>query len=1036
MITPRLRPLGRIALMGLWIALTAPVSHLRAAVVPREAYRAPEGWTLKKVAGPPLIHHPVMAGWDDQGRLYVAETSGENLSRAELEERLPGRITRLEDRDGDGVFDHSVVFADQLTFPQGALWQEGALYVAAPPGIWKLEDLDDDGVADRRTLLAKGFDFTGNAADVHGPFAHPDGRLYWCHGRKGHDVVQNEDPSEQVSRGKGARIWSCLPDGSDIQVHAGGGMDNPTELISLPNGDLLGTVNLFYGRPRGDVLVHWVRGGVYPRRDQQAVLEEFPRTGPLLTEALNFGHVAVSGIAPLEPGTLGVNHPHSAAVALFNTHKVVQVDWQRDGATYVAREKDLIEFLDADTHPTDVLEHPDGSLLIVDTGGWFRIGCPTSQTAKPDIHGAIYRLEAAGTKPRQDPWGLQEDWAHLSAEDCIRRLEDPREPVRNRARIECRKRTECWQTLVNTLESRSDRILIEAAWWATTQPAKSARPMLGSLIRHASEEVRQAAAAALGRLPMKETSPELLASLLDEDPGVRRITATSLGRLGHAGAAPAIANALGTETDRWVEHALLHSWISLREQNSMQQALNAPSEELRRRALIAWSADTKRPPLPPDWILKASRQGNPSLRTEALRHLQSHLDHYLEHLPALIETLLGQDGNLPPVRAVSDLSAALIQSKAGLEWWLKQHPRFPADSWQRQSLEEAVEQAQLQEVPPVWKNYLVGLLEEKAPQTSQGLLSWMRHWKVDPDLNRALEGLRKQVETGGELWFSTLLAGVPTGHPASPALFEALLQSAQSAPGQTRRELACRTLAQARLTREQLHQVVAAFPALGTLEFSALLQPFWNQRDEALGRALVEAFPMSRGAEALPYTEIQRLLSRYPESVRDAARSYLQDRQERQNAAAASITRITEALPSGNARKGKALFESATLLCQSCHRIQGNGGHLGPDLSRIGRIRNRRDLVEAIVLPSASIARDHESWIAETATGDSYTGVLLESTSESVVLGLAGGTETRLGRSSLSRLETVPTSLMPQGYGEALPREQLADLVAYLQSLQ
>ena len=84
---------------------------------------------------------------------------------------------------------------------------------------------------------------------MHGPFLHPDGRIYWCHGRKGHEVL---DPKtgELVSKNKGARIWSCKPDGSDVQVFAGGGMDNPVEVDFTETGEILGTVNLFHGRPR------------------------------------------------------------------------------------------------------------------------------------------------------------------------------------------------------------------------------------------------------------------------------------------------------------------------------------------------------------------------------------------------------------------------------------------------------------------------------------------------------------------------------------------------------------------------------------------------------------------------------------------------------------------------------------------------------------------------------------------------------------------------------------------------------------------
>ncbi len=84
---------------------------------------------------------------------------------------------------------HGITFADKMTFPQGAAWLDGSLYVMSPPGLWKLTDTTGSGVADKREMLMSGFDYSGNAADVHGPFAHPNGRLYWCHRRNGHKDV-------------------------------------------------------------------------------------------------------------------------------------------------------------------------------------------------------------------------------------------------------------------------------------------------------------------------------------------------------------------------------------------------------------------------------------------------------------------------------------------------------------------------------------------------------------------------------------------------------------------------------------------------------------------------------------------------------------------------------------------------------------------------------------------------------------------------------------------------------------------------------
>src|ERR1041384_841211 len=171
----------------------------------------PDGFVTEIVAAPPLVRHPLMATPGGRGQLFVGDASGTNLNKAGLEKELPNRVLLLTDTNGDGLYDQSTVFADQMTFPQGGVWLEGSLYVASPPGLWKLTDTDGDGVADRREMIVGGFEYTGNAADVHGPFLHPNGRLYWCHGRKGHEVKQKDGTI--VHAGLASGIWSCRPDG-------------------------------------------------------------------------------------------------------------------------------------------------------------------------------------------------------------------------------------------------------------------------------------------------------------------------------------------------------------------------------------------------------------------------------------------------------------------------------------------------------------------------------------------------------------------------------------------------------------------------------------------------------------------------------------------------------------------------------------------------------------------------------------------------------------------------------------------------------
>src|SRR5256885_12401981 len=85
------------------------------------AIKVPPGFVIEKVAGPPLVEHPMFACFDERGRLFVADAAGVNLPAAELLKKTPNRIVMLEDMKGNGVFDKSTVFADNLTLPMGVL---------------------------------------------------------------------------------------------------------------------------------------------------------------------------------------------------------------------------------------------------------------------------------------------------------------------------------------------------------------------------------------------------------------------------------------------------------------------------------------------------------------------------------------------------------------------------------------------------------------------------------------------------------------------------------------------------------------------------------------------------------------------------------------------------------------------------------------------------------------------------------------------------------------------------------------------------
>ena len=110
---------------------------------PLTRFHVPKGFVVERVAAPPLVRYPLFAAFDDCGRLYVAEGTGTNLPGEDLVKIQGGRILRLVDRDGDGVFVVSTVFADGLVFPTGVLWHDGALYATSHPSLWRFKPASD-----------------------------------------------------------------------------------------------------------------------------------------------------------------------------------------------------------------------------------------------------------------------------------------------------------------------------------------------------------------------------------------------------------------------------------------------------------------------------------------------------------------------------------------------------------------------------------------------------------------------------------------------------------------------------------------------------------------------------------------------------------------------------------------------------------------------------------------------------------------------------------------------------------------------------
>jgi putative membrane-bound dehydrogenase-like protein len=167
-----------------------------------KTFEAVGGFRMELVASEPLVYNPVAAAFDEDGNLYVAELRDYPYKPQPGKPPL-GRIRLLRDTDGDGVFDESHVFADNLQWPAGIVPWKGGIFVAACPDIWYLKDTDGDGKADIRRKVYTGFGAENPQAIVNNLQFWLDHKVYGTTAGNGGEVRPADDPGAPAVSVKG-----------------------------------------------------------------------------------------------------------------------------------------------------------------------------------------------------------------------------------------------------------------------------------------------------------------------------------------------------------------------------------------------------------------------------------------------------------------------------------------------------------------------------------------------------------------------------------------------------------------------------------------------------------------------------------------------------------------------------------------------------------------------------------------------------------------------------------------------------------------
>ena len=924
-------------------------------------FTLPDGFTIELAAGPTLAERPVSAAFDDKGRLYVTDSSGDNSKAPEQAKTKTHRIRRLEDTNGDGTFDKSTLFVKNVAMPQGAMFYKGSLYVAAPPSIMKFTDTDDDGIADKEEVWFDGKTVGNCGNDVHGPWIGPDGWFYWTKG--GFEKQEYTLPTGKKWSTRAAHVFRAKPDGTNLEPIMTGGMDNPVGLTFTTTGEVL-VCGTFFQHPADgnrDGIIHAVYGGVFGK--DHSPIYEHPWTSPsVLPIMTHLGPAAACALTRYQSDQFGKDYVDNVFCCQFNLRKVSRHVLAPEGATYKTIDSDFVVSNNLDFHPTDVIEDADGSLLIIDTGGWYKLCCPTSQLVKTDVTGAIYRVRKIGMH---------------------------------------------------------------------TKRVERATP---------------------GVLILRQIGGETF--LKSPDPHVVRQTVKSLGQEGRSEAIPAILEVIARSPDRFLDHACTFALIEIGDVKTLTHHL-ATGGRKPPEPVGSGTSSASSPPVRRALITALDQIPDGKLDTKFVLAELDSPDAALKETAWWIAGRHPEWGEQLAGRFAEQLKSAHTLTPSARDELAERILKFVKHEAVQKTLGEAATQSidahrlvlhvmarsGLKSLPKAWKNKLALALTD-IPGQAVDAFAVLR--AIPPSPEDYSEITRRAFNILGEVggvpkervpaYRLGLASSIPPGNPASPETFDFLIQKVgRDEPGETR-ALAVEGLLRAGLTAEQFASLSTALKTTTPIDFAKLLPTFATSKEPEVGLALVAALSDLTVRKLVRQEQVKPMLDKYPAAVRVEAEKLYVFLAEDRKAERTKLDALIAQAPKGDERRGQVVFNSAKAACIACHKIGYVGGNVGPDLRRIGAVRTERDLMEAIVFPSASFVRSYEPFRVVTTTGKVYNGILRKDAPEEVILAVAADQEVRIPRADVEETTPSTVSVMPAGLDQQLSPQDLADLVAFLKA--
>ncbi|XZE51475.1 DUF7133 domain-containing protein [Planctomycetaceae bacterium SH139] len=1051
---------------------TTPTKSVEIEGIP---FTLPSSLQLTKVAGEPLIRWPVVADWDSAGRLVVVESGGVGRPIAEHNRQQLHRVVRLSDQDGDGRFDTRQVAAEQLPFTAGILAIDNVLLVSAPPQILKLTDQDGDGVCESREVWFDGKTITGCANDLHGPYLGRDGWIYWCKGAFAEQTHPLLTGGQLVS--SAAHIFRRRLNGGALEVVVTGGMDNPTEVAFLPSGEGFFTSTFLRHPGNGlrDGIAHIVHGGLYGK--EHGVLDGHLRTGDLMPITIQLGAAAPSGLTYLESTALTdqlfpPNSPVLAA-ALFNLHQVTFHHLTPAGAGFHSQNLVALASQRVDFHPTDVLEDGQGGLIVLDTGGWYDLCCPSSRVDQKTAAGGIYRLSplsnpnsaANSSLPNAT---ISQRSAELATSDDVHELiqlaAEPHPIISRQAMNRLQQLGDLASpTLIRLAQDSATelRLRTTCVWVLCQIETPDALTGLSELLAQPQlpSETLTATAHTLGLHRFQPAEVNLCEQLTMTESGVAQAAiATALGRLKHSPQTSQVVVALldtlaAAQHDRALEHALLLALL--------QRAKQPPTEADRFvRYLQSGQPHEVRAAL---FVLQQVRPE--ALQLATLLQLLSTAQDDVKH--SILAILASE--NQRPLRAADQLALKQAWQAAvgnprlatGLQaclrgWGNQSEMQTLIVNWLGEiEGDRAAEVAVIMQIlrgfpgaslPAAWQQPLSDLLASLPATTAVELANWLRpltaNLATDSPLSSSLLGLARERIDQPRLALP-LLAALPRGQQIeTSALAQAVLDALLSEPTFATAEqapaidqpmkMAASVLQRVRLPVAAREHLLTRIEEISPLDLAVAIEALAVDPANSPTDALIDKLASLPTARTLPATTLRAAFAQHSPEIRQRVETLIDALQTAPADIVASVNDTLSKLPAGDALAGLNVFRSERAACSACHQLGYIGANIGPDLSRIATSRTRAQILEAILYPNARLEQSYQPTQILTIDGRLLTGLIQHESSNRIDLITGANQVVTLDPADVEERSLSEVSIMPAGLADQLTAQELADLLKLL----